>query len=609
MDDVCRRQTVLCDESFLTEELIGRINRFTICDIDGWLDICEGLSRHLYLIPVHRLNKDRDKCRAPIKPDWSECCYERPIFNRNDFVANNAGIACGPASGLIVLNIHDSLLFQKFLTEKGYELKNDTFIVEAGDGTRQCYYQYPNDGCKYSTRPAKKSITDEYGVERTVTVFEIIGCDGYILAPGSIDPFTFKHSKVVSNKSIAEAPDWLLNICRYETTRLAVKLDVEIIKPEIKDEVENNQELDENNNLYADELSSSPLNASPQERFKKHFDNLVGWGIGKQITEWSSPTEAFDKSNYLSFPKSKRQYLCLDIDWEGSATVWMDEGLPEPTITFVNRKNGHSTFAYELELPVIWPCESNHFKVKHEPVKYFKAVQKGFTALVSGDDGYTNATIKSPFSERWRVTWSDKKYTLDYLAEFVQLVNEDYTNKKFRTKDYAGRNEEVFYTLSVWAYRNVKKYKNDDLFYDDLMSIAISINSEIIPQHWPKKGPLELSEVCGIVRGVCKYACLHRYDPNLKHLFKNYGVLCFAQMSDDVVGLEREQITRSRQSQGAYYTHGVVKNNTKKKIREAIERLKSKNQRISCLSISNESSIGYTNVKKYKDYINGILSK
>lgn len=593
----------------LSEDLVYRINNITLGDIDGWIDVCEDLSNHFSLIPIYRLNKDRDRCKAPINPEWADCCYERSIFDKSDFVANNSGIACGPASSLIVLNIYDSLLFQDFLAEKGYELRDDTFIVEAGDGTRQYYYQYPNDGCKYSTRPAKKTITDEFGVEKGVTVFEIIGCDGYTLAPGSIDPFTFKHSKVVSNQRIAEAPAWLLDICRYETIRLAVQQDIELIQPEGVEEVENSSGFNEINNLCADELSNSYLNASPQERFKKHFDNLVGWGIDKNIAFWTNPTEAFSCSNYLAFPKSKRQYLCLDIDWEGSATVWMDEGLPEPTITFVNPENGHSTLVYELELPVYWPCEQNHFRANHRPVKYFKAVQKGFTAFVRGDSGYTNSTIKNPFSKKWRVTWHNKQYTLAYLAEFVQLVNACHENNKFRTKNYAGRNEELFYTLSIWSYRNVKKYKNNDLFYDDLMNVASSINSETIPLHWPQKGPLALSEVCGIVRGVCRYACLHRHDPNLKHLFKNYGILGFTQIPDDVLGLKREQITRSRQSQGAHYTHDVVKNNTKKKIHDAIERMRTKNQKINCLSISNESRIGYNNVRNHKEYIREILSK
>jgi len=588
----------------LSQDLVDRINNITLGDFDGWIDVCEDLSRHFSLIPIYRLNKDKDRCKAPINPDWSDCCYERSLFDKSDFVANNSGIACGPASGVIVLNIHDSLLFQDFLAEKGCELRDDTFIVEAGDGTRQYYYHYPKDGCKYSTRPAKKTITDEYGVEKNVTVFEIIGCDGYTLAPGSIDPFTFKHSKVVSNQRIAEAPAWLLDICRYEKIRLAAQQDIKVIQPEGVEGVENSPEFNESNNSCADELSDSPLNAAPQERFKKHFDNLVGWGIDKNISTWTNPTEAFEKSNYLAFPQSRRQYLCLDLDWEGSGTIWMDGGLPEPTITFINRENGHSNLAYELITPVIWPCEYNSYNVRPLPIKYFKAIRNGFNVKTEADCGYTNSTIKNPFSNLWRVTWADKRYDLSYLAEFVTLPAFSDPYAKLKSGAYEGRNDELFYLGLRWSYRNVKRYENHEEFYNALLEFIKLENLTTIVNNWPQRGYLPAPEVTGIAKGVSKYTWIRKNSVDLKHLIKNFGILGFPPIDANMNLRDRKMEVYSRQYKGSKYTHKIVSQDSVLKIDETIESLVRANKKVSYNKISKTSGLSYNTILKYKQYVN-----
>ncbi|MEL7639695.1 MAG: replication initiation protein [Solidesulfovibrio sp.] len=597
------------NNNLFEKSFVEKINNIKITDYADWVISCEGLSHHFSLIPLYRTEKERSKCKLPIESDWERYCHIRQQFDRSKFVTSNPGIACGKASNVVVLKVLDRSLFEDFLVKNSFDFLEETFVAECGDGTVQYYFEYPNDGADYKTIRIGRDVDDAFGNTNEKMIFEIVGCDGYVLAPGALDPVAWKYGKILSNLIPAKTPAWILKILRSKKGKIIIKSSPsEITKDNIekseKDSVENHTEV-----LCAEEFNIVSEHSSPQERFKKHFDILVGWGIGKDISSWTNPTDAFARSNYLAFPKSKRQYICLDLDWEGSATVWMDEGLPEPTITFVSRVNGHSTLAYELETPVYWPCELNNYKVRYAPVNYFKAIQKGYTVFVNGDTGYTNATIKNPFSMNWRVTWSDKIYSLSYLADYITLINANRENNKFRTKQYAGRNDELFYTLSIWAYRNVKKYTSDDLFYDDLINMAISINAEIIPINWSDRGPLGMAEVCGVARGVCKYAWMHRFNPNLKHLFKNYGILGFSPIPEDIIGDDREQIARSRQSQGAYYTHSIVKNNTMKKIFDAINILKVKNKKITFCSISNESNIGYNNVRKYNNYIREILSK
>jgi hypothetical protein len=600
LDKICG----LFEESF-----VEKVNNIKITDYDDWVDLCEELASYFSLIPLNRTEKERSKCKKPVEKDWSRACLTRQGFERSKFVAYNPGIACGKASKIIVLNILNGHLFKDFLQKNSFELSGDTFATESGDGTVQYYFEYPNDGYEYETARIGRELADEFGNLNEKMIFEIVGCDGYVLAPGALDPITWKYCKIITNTVPAKAPAWILKILKKKKPKIIIKSSNPGIK---KERIETPENIVVDNHaevLCAEELNTSSDSSSPQERFKKHFDSLVGWGIGKDISNWTNPTEAFANSNYLAFPKSKRQYLCLDIDWEGSATIWMDEGLPEPTITFVNRKNGHSTFAYELEYPVYWPCEHNNYKVRQHPMKYFKAVRGGYTQLVGGDTGYTNATIKNPFSNSSRVTWADKKYSLEYLAEFVTLHGNKEFNNKFRTKQFDGRNDELFYTLSIWAYRNVKKYQDDELFSCHLLDQANLINLEIIPVNWPKRGPLCASEVSSVARGVCKYTLQNRFNPNLKHLYKKYDVMGFPPIPNNIVGFEREIVIRFRRSEAADRTHNIVKDATKSKIFEAIEKLKFKKQKISCLSISNESNIGYNTVRRHKDYISEILSK
>lgn len=365
--------------------------------------------------------------------------------------------------------------------------------------------------------------------------------------------------------------------------------------------------MEQQNDSCAYNNNIEQIKPSPQTRFKNHFDNTIGWGFEKRITEWTPPIEAFKKANYLQFPQSRRQYICIDLDWEGAATIWMDEGFPEPTITFVNRENGHANLAYELASPVYWSTHFNVNKVHTAPIEYYKAIQHGYTNKLNGDHGYVNSSIKNPFSNRWRVTWSDNSYTLEYLAEFVELKSNRNINCKFRTKLFSGRNDELFYTANIWSYRNVKKYNDKTKFYDDLLIQLKTINIEIIPFHWADRGCLELPEITGLANGIFKYVWSNRDNPKLKYLIKNYGILKFDPIPDYLKEDEKIKVIKSRQAMGAHYTNQIRSNSTKEKIANAIEQLQAKGCKVSMKSISTEGEIGYTTVRKYNNYINTLL--
>ncbi len=587
----------------LEESFVEKVNNIKITDYDDWVEMCEKLSRCFSLIPLNRTEKERSKCKKPVEQDWSRACITRQKFERSKFVAYNPGVACGKASKVIVLNVLSGSLFRDFLEKNFFELSGDTFTTESGDGTVQYYFEYPDDGYEYKTTRIGRELTDALGNLNEKMIFEIVGCDGYVLAPGALDPITWKYGKIISNTVPAKAPAWILKILQTKKSKIIIKHSTpEINKYDIKKH-ENCTVDSRADVLGAEELTISSERSSPQERFKKHFDKLIGWGVDKSITTWTSLTVALEKSNYLAFPQSRRQYLCLDLDWEGSGTIWMDEGFPEPTITFINRENGHSNLAYELETPVIWPCEYNSYNVRPRPIRYFKAIRDGFNTKTGADCGYTNSTIKNPFSSRWRVTWADKRYDLAYLAEFVTLRSFYDPYAKFKSGIYAGRNDELYHLGLRWSYRYVKRYCKPDEFYNDILEFIKSENFTTIVAHWPERGCLPSPEVTGIAKGIFKHTWPRRNNAHFKHLIKNFGILGFDPIDINMKLIDRKMEVYERQYQGSKYTHKIVSQDSVRKIDESIEYLIRSGKKVSYNMISRTSGLSYNTILKYKQYV------
>jgi len=157
--------------------------------------------------------------KAPKDAGWDRYCYEQRAFKCEDFIEKlpngkvvvlNAGVACGPANGIIVLDV-DSIEFEKYCVEKGIETPlPDTLIVASGGKSLHFYFEYPKDGQRYGN----KSISG---------IFDILGAGGQVIAPGSTHNMTHEPYTIVNDGPIAKAPGWLLE--------LSMKSDKESDKP------------------------------------------------------------------------------------------------------------------------------------------------------------------------------------------------------------------------------------------------------------------------------------------------------------------------------------------------------------------------------------------
>ena len=138
--------------------------------------------------------------KKPIEKHWEQYSHTKRPFEGIGFrTGENAGIACGPASSLIVLDIDNEELFRAAAQKQDWTVP-DTHIIRTGSGGTHYYFRYPLDGKHYGNRSFK-----DYG-------FDIRGAGGQVVAPGSVHPDTGNLYLVEKDVPAAEPPEWLLEL-------------------------------------------------------------------------------------------------------------------------------------------------------------------------------------------------------------------------------------------------------------------------------------------------------------------------------------------------------------------------------------------------------------
>jgi len=144
------------------------------------------------------------KGKVPVEREWQKWCKEKRPFDPDEFTDNNAGICCGPASGILALDIDDAEKFSQYISKNVNELP-ETREHETGSGKRHLLYMYPDNGRRYGNR-----TFEEHG-------FDIRGIGGQIVAPGSIHPVTGRTYRILKDLPVAEPPDWILRLSIQES--------------------------------------------------------------------------------------------------------------------------------------------------------------------------------------------------------------------------------------------------------------------------------------------------------------------------------------------------------------------------------------------------------
>lgn len=187
-------------------------------------------------------------------------------------------------------------------------------------------------------------------------------------------------------------------------------------------------------------------------------------------------------------------YFVFDDDKDDGALSWFDAGLPQPFWTTQNPENGHSHHCYKLEIPL---CTSEFASVK--AIKYAQAVYYAYALKMGADHSYSHLITKNPLHPQWRTTfWTDRAYSLDYLAEFVELPKKLPKNLEVVG---LGRNVTMFEKGRYWAYKAIRDYMHHNSSYEWEKSVYAQISA--INSGFEQ--PLPISEVKATAKSIAKW--------------------------------------------------------------------------------------------------------
>ena len=173
--------------------------------------------------------------------------------------------------------------------------------------------------------------------------------------------------------------------------------------------------------------------------------------------------------------------------------AWHDENLPMPYWTAQTQKNGHAHICYKLEIPL---CTSEFGSQK--AIAYASKIQVGLANKLGADVGYSHLITKNPFHKDWRVTfWTEQAYTLDYLADFVELPKKLNKNQEVLG---LGRNCTLFDTVRKWAYKAIRAHRGGtfDVWLGEVLKQCKNVNNAFLE-------PLLYSEVRATAKSIAIY--------------------------------------------------------------------------------------------------------
>ena len=182
----------------------------------------------------------------------------------------------------------------------------------------------------------------------------------------------------------------------------------------------------------------------------------------------------------------------------------MRRGLPAPTITTINRRNGHGHLLYGIDTPV----RLEHWNGRRAPANYLADVERAMTVKLRADPLYSGFQCKNPLHRHWTTLHHDHPYSLAELHGWLGDLNQ-YTLPQ-RTVG-VGRNVECFDAVRRWAYRLVREHRADGGSLETWRMACIGAAERFTHDHHgdyhngPNHGPLHGAECRWIGASIAKW--------------------------------------------------------------------------------------------------------
>ena len=167
------------------------------------------------------------------------------------------------------------------------------------------------------------------------------------------------------------------------------------------------------------------------------------------------PVAAAKRRRYIQpQPPWLRVWLVFDVDRDAAWCAADEVGLPAPTITTINRRNGHGHLLYGVDTPV----RLEHWNGRRGPANYLADVERAMTARLRADPLYSGFTCKNPLHRHWTTLHHDHPYSLGELHGWLGDLNQYHLPAPTVG---VGRNVETFDAVRQWAYPLVLPHKAD----------------------------------------------------------------------------------------------------------------------------------------------------
>ena len=190
------------------------------------------------------------------------------------------------------------------------------------------------------------------------------------------------------------------------------------------------------------------------------------------------------------------KWLVFDIDTLNAIFAYHDNNLPRPQLVGRNRENGHAHYLYKLTVPV-----ALYGKAHLKPIEYMRAVYRALAKELGADPSYGGNLIKCPFSNShdWYITGAESSYTLEQLAEYLDLAPPKYAhnNAQADNDDHFGRNCATFHYTRHRAYKIADKLNEQQLF-KQVLAIAEEFNANF-------DKPMLPNETYHIARSITRF--------------------------------------------------------------------------------------------------------
>lgn len=280
-------------------------------------------------------------------------------------------------------------------------------------------------------------------------------------------------------------------------------------------------------------------------------------------------------------PAGMVSWLIFDLDHSNSS-IWEDESLPAPNIIVRNRNNGHAHLFYAIK-PV---CTTENARPK--PIQYMKRVYEAMALRLKADKSYSGPVAKTPGHPWWLTSEiHNVEYDLDKLADYLDLTYSlPWAKKPDLDSVSHSRHCLLFEELRFYAYSKVRQEREIGTyqsFYRLLENFAHRINNY---KEIGFSSNLRESQIKSTVKSVSRWTW-DRYTGNPR---PNIGTM---RLSPETPLKERQKLSAER-------THGLRKQKTENRIKNALRRLEKAGAKISITAISEATKLTRQTVAKYK---------